>query len=94
MDVEVARRLFTIQEYHQMSEVGILRPDTRTELIHGEIIKMSPIGNYHAAIIRRISTLFTPLLLPEYQEKTTLEEDREIAASCLSLKVKVSDLLV
>ncbi|WPP48104.1 Uma2 family endonuclease [Catalinimonas niigatensis] len=66
METEVAKRLFTIEEYHQMAEAGILRADTRTELIHGEIIKMSPIGNYHAAIVRRITTLLTPLLVPEY----------------------------
>lgn len=66
MDVEIAKRLFTIQEYHQMAEAGIIHEDDRTELIYGEIIRMSPIGNYHAAIVRRISTLLTPQLVPQY----------------------------
>ncbi|MEK6475924.1 Uma2 family endonuclease [Catalinimonas sp. 4WD22] len=66
MEVEVAKRLFTIQEYHQMAEAGILGTDIRTELIHGEIIKMSPIGNQHAAIVRRLSTLLIPQLVPNF----------------------------
>lgn len=58
MEVDVSKRLFTIQEYHQMAEAGIFHEDDRIELIHGEIIKMSPIGNYHAAIVSRINKLF------------------------------------
>lgn len=71
MEADVAKRLFTIQEYHRMAEAGILHEDDRIELIHGEIIKMRrraapPTGNYHAAIVRRVSTLLIPQLAPEY----------------------------
>lgn len=65
MVAEVARRLFTVEEYHQMAEAGILHEDDRIELIHGEIVQMSPIGNYHAAIVRRLTTLLTPRLAPQ-----------------------------
>ncbi len=65
MTTEVARRLFTINEYHRMAEAGILHEDDRTELIHGEIIYMSPIGNYHAAVVRRLNTLLSPLVAPQ-----------------------------
>jgi Uma2 family endonuclease len=35
LDVEVARRLFTVDEYHRMGEAGILGDDERVELIEG-----------------------------------------------------------
>ena len=66
MTTEVPRRLFTREEYHRMAEVGILSEDDRVELIHGEILQMSPIGDFHAAIVSRLNTLLTPLLLPQY----------------------------
>jgi Uma2 family endonuclease len=48
--VERFRRQFTRDEYYQMAEVGILRPDERTELIEGEILLMPPEGPSHAGI--------------------------------------------
>jgi Uma2 family endonuclease len=54
MAVQVRRRRFTLDEYHRMGEVGILHEDSRVELIEGEIIEMTPIGNLHAATVARI----------------------------------------
>ncbi len=48
-----------------MAEAGILHEDDRLELVHGEIIQMSPIGNYHAAVVRRLNTLLSPLVAPQ-----------------------------
>ena len=56
--VELKRRRFTIEEYHRMGEVGILRGDDRVELIEGEIIEMSPIGRLHAGTVDRITDVF------------------------------------
>ena len=61
-EAKIAPRLFTVQEYHQMAEAGVLHEDDRIELIHGEIIQMSPIGNYHAAIVSRLNMLLAPKL--------------------------------
>ncbi len=58
MSVELQRRQFTVKEYHQMAEAGILKEDDRVELIAGEIVKMSPIGLRHAACVNRIAELF------------------------------------
>ena len=45
-------RLWTVEEYHRMAEVGILQPDEPVELIAGQIIKkMSPQGTPHATTI-------------------------------------------
>lgn len=35
-------RRFTVEEYHRMAEMGILRPDERVELIRGVVRRMSP----------------------------------------------------
>lgn len=51
------RRLFTVDEYYRMGEAGILPADERNELIEGEIVLMSPIGDLHAAYLDRITEL-------------------------------------
>ena len=55
MSIAVEKRLINVEEYHLMAEAGILKPTDRVELVNGEIIKMSPIGSKHAAIVDRIS---------------------------------------
>ena len=62
MAVGVRRRRFTLDEYHRMGEAGILPPDSRVELIEGEIIQMAPIGALHAAVVARVSAFFTDRL--------------------------------
>jgi Uma2 family endonuclease len=56
-EVERARRLFTIEEYERMVETGILTQDDRVELIEGEIVEMSPIGDAHAAFVANLTHL-------------------------------------
>jgi len=51
IEVDLARRLFTVEEYHRMAEAGIFHPDERVELIEGEIVQMSPIGPRHAGCV-------------------------------------------
>jgi len=55
MLVEIAKRLFTVDEYHRMGETGILTQDDRVELIEGEVIEMSPISSRHAACVDRLT---------------------------------------
>jgi len=54
MSVQMQRRLFTVQEYHLMSEAGVFGEDDRVELIEGEIIEMAAIGTRHASCVRRL----------------------------------------
>ena len=58
MAIELSRRLFTVHEYHQMAQAGILTEDDRVELIEGEIVQMAAIGSRHAACVDRLTQLF------------------------------------
>jgi Uma2 family endonuclease len=63
MQIEPIRRPFSVEEYERMVEVGILGKEDRVELIEGEILEMSPIGNRHMACVDRTATLLLPPLL-------------------------------
>ena len=57
VETEIARRLFTRAEYYRMTEVGILKPTDRVELIRGEIVQLSPIGPRHSAFVNNLNQL-------------------------------------
>ncbi len=52
------KRLFTRKEYHAMGKAGILGLRERVELLEGEIIVMSPIGNRHSACVLWLTEAF------------------------------------
>ena len=58
IEVDIPRRLFTVEEYQRMAEVGIFHPDERIELIEGEIVQMAPIGPRHAGCVINATRLF------------------------------------
>jgi Uma2 family endonuclease len=62
MAVEARKRLFTVDDYYRMGEVGIFDPDDRLELLGGEIFVMPPIGVSHASVVDRLNTLLTARL--------------------------------
>lgn len=61
MSREISRRPFTVTEFEQMVEAGILNEDDRVELLDGDIVTMSPIGRRHAACVKRLNALFSRL---------------------------------
>ena len=63
MSVQTQKRLFTVQEYHLMSEAGVFANHERVELIEGEIIQMAAIGTRHASCVKRLNRRFS--VIPE-----------------------------
>jgi Uma2 family endonuclease len=59
MATQVLQYLFTVEEYHRMAQAGILSEDDRVELIEGKIVEMTPIGSKHAAVVARLTRLFS-----------------------------------
>lgn len=56
-DIPPTRFKLTVEQYHRMGELGILRPDDRVELIDGEIVRMAPIGSMHSGLVTRLTRL-------------------------------------
>lgn len=81
MSVQVARRYFTVDEYHRMGEAGIFSEDDHVELIEGEILQMSPIGSRHAASVNRLhmelSNLFRGRAIVSVQNPVVLNDFSE-----------------
>ena len=63
MSVQIQKWLFTVQEYHLMTEAGVFANNQRVELIEGEIIQMAAIGTRHASCVNRLARRFS--LIPE-----------------------------
>ncbi len=62
MVLQLVRHQFTVKQFHQMAESGILSENDRLELIRGEMIDMSPIGRRHAGCVNRLVNLLIQLL--------------------------------
>jgi Uma2 family endonuclease len=52
----------TVQDYHRMSDLGILDPDERTELIAGQIVLMTSKGTPHVLTLRLLAVELETLL--------------------------------
>ncbi|MBD2179028.1 Uma2 family endonuclease [Pseudanabaena sp. FACHB-1998] len=54
-EIEPQIHLWTVADYHQMIEAGVLDEDDRVELLEGKIVCMSPQRPFHAASVQRSS---------------------------------------
>ena len=63
MAVRPLRGPFTVEDFHRLARIGVLREDDRVELIDGQVVEMSPIGGPHAACVRRLNDIFATRVL-------------------------------
>lgn len=62
MSIARPHHRFSLADYEQMIDLGILTENDRVELIRGEIIEKMSIGELHAACIRLLTHLFAQRL--------------------------------
>jgi Uma2 family endonuclease len=62
MAVMLRRYRFTVDEYDRMAAAGVLTQCDRVELLDGEIVEMSPIGDRHAGVVARLTNLLSQRL--------------------------------
>lgn len=51
------RYKLTVEDYHKLGEVGAFAPDSRIELIDGDLMVMDPIGGPHIGTVNRLTQL-------------------------------------
>ncbi|MCB1777464.1 MAG: Uma2 family endonuclease [Candidatus Competibacteraceae bacterium] len=51
------RRLWNVTDFHCMEKTGFLPPESRLELIEGELFDMAPIGSFHAGTVSILTRL-------------------------------------
>ncbi len=61
-ELEPQMHLWTIADYHQMIESGILDEGDRVELLEGKIVCMSPQRPFHASSVQRSSNYLYEIL--------------------------------
>jgi Uma2 family endonuclease len=74
------KHLTDIAEWHRMGEAGIFSPDSRMELIEGEILHLAPIGFNHAGHVARLIHTLAPLI----QTKAIINAQNPVQLSDLS----------
>lgn len=63
MAVRLLKGPFTVDDYQRLAELGVLREDDRVELIAGQVVEMTPIGDRHASCVRRLIRLLSQIVL-------------------------------
>lgn len=88
--VNPAKHLTNLNEWRRLGEAAIFPPESRLELINGEILEMAPIGFNHAGHINRLVKLLTRLIpddvIPSVQNPLQLGDLSEPEPDFMLLK--------
>ena len=60
--VNPTKHLTNLDEWRRLGEANIFPPESRLELINGEILEMAPIGFSHTGHVIRLLNFFAPLV--------------------------------
>ena len=80
MTLQLERKVFTIEEYYRLAEVGILTESDHVELINGDIIAMNPINSPHAGMVNRLASILDRKL----HKRATITVQNPIRISTIS----------
>lgn len=90
MSVDPVRHRFSVDDYHRMGDADLFGPEARLELLGGEIIEMSPIGQRHAGCVNRLNSLLSSALgdraVVAVQNPLRLGDDTELQPDLAVLK--------
>ncbi len=97
MAVMVRRYRFTVDEYERLAQARVLTQCDRTELLDGEIVEMTSIGDRHASVVARLTSLFEIFRQPTlagYRAVEALARDERLTPQAFpDLSLTVADLL-
>jgi Uma2 family endonuclease len=71
---------FSGEEYERLGEAGVLDPDERVELIHGEVIAMSPVGGPHSTCVFDLDDYLSAAVGPE--SRVTMNANLRLPDGC------------
>lgn len=84
------RHSFSVADFHRLGETGVLAPDSRVELIEGDLIDMAPTGSPHGGMVLYLNNLLVPALggraLVGTQNPLALDEQTEVYPDVFVLK--------
>lgn len=87
-------RRFSVDEYHRISEAGILSEDERIELISGRIRKMTPISSRHSACVSFLNRKLRAVeenAIVRIQDPIILDDETEPQPDIAIVKFKAND---
>ncbi|MEZ4776691.1 MAG: Uma2 family endonuclease [Bacteroidia bacterium] len=86
----LTRYRLNTSDYHRMIEAGILTERDHVELIHGEIVEMSPNGSKHTSATRKILTWLPELVSTnaqiQIQDPIVISDNSEPAPDIVLVK--------
>jgi Uma2 family endonuclease len=107
MPQTIVHHRFSVDDYEQMIDFGILTEDDGVELIQGEIVKKMSIGDRHCARVKRMNRLFStrvgnraiigiqdPIRLPDSEPEPDVSLLRPRADFYESGKPRAADVLL
>ncbi len=66
------RYRLSTDQYERLAAVGVIPPDTRVELIDGELIEMPPMNPPHSAVVMRLDALWQRIAGQERAIRTSM----------------------